>query len=226
MAACVVFGEQIEIPGDIDSLGDFRRWAASDEFPERGRIDYIAGRIEVEMSPEDFFCHGTLKTEIVGVLYPLVKSANLGHLVMDRTRISSVPGRLSVEPDIVFVSHDALATGRVRLIRKAGGEPGRYIELEGAPDLIVEVVSDASVVKDTRRLPAAYFEAEVREFWLADARSRELVFRIHTRGPSAYQAVDADADGYQFSPVFGRRFRLDGNRDERGIWSFDLRQKE
>jgi len=82
------------------------------------------------------------------------------------------------------------------------------------------------VVKDTRRLPAAYFQAGVREFWLADARGRELVFRIHTPGPSAYQAAEPDTDGYQFSPVFGRHFRLDGSRDEQGIWSFDLRQKE
>ena len=50
------------------SLDDFRRWALSDDFPETGRIDFIEGRIEVDMAPEDLFCHGTLKTEIVAAL--------------------------------------------------------------------------------------------------------------------------------------------------------------
>jgi hypothetical protein len=68
MATTVLFEEQVEIPLNLRSLAAFRRWATSDEFPERGRIDYVAGRIEVDTSPEDFFCHGTLKTEIVEIV--------------------------------------------------------------------------------------------------------------------------------------------------------------
>ena len=85
MATAVIFEEQLEIPW-VQSLEDFRQWATSDEFPERVRIDYLAGRIEVDMSPEDFFCHGTPKTEIVSVLAPLVKRENLGYLVSDQMR--------------------------------------------------------------------------------------------------------------------------------------------
>lgn len=224
MATSVVFEEQVEIPLDLRNLAAFRVWALSDGFPQQGRIDYVAGRIEVDMSPEDFFCHGTLKTEIVGALYRRVKRAQLGHLVTDCTRISSPQGDVSAEPDVVFISHDALATGRARLVPKAGNEPGRYVELEGAPDLIVEVVSDSSEIKDTRRLPEAYFKAGVPEFWLADARGKQLVFRIHQRGSQGYEPVAADAEGYQHSAVFGCRFRLDGRRDEKGNWTFHLRE--
>ena len=48
--------------------------AAPDDFPERGRIDYIAGQIEVDMSPEDLFTHGSLKTEIA-VAYSRARKA-------------------------------------------------------------------------------------------------------------------------------------------------------
>ncbi len=64
MAASVVFEEQLEIPLNLQTLEDFRQWALSDSFPDRGRIDFIAGRIEVDMSPEEIYCHGTLKTEL------------------------------------------------------------------------------------------------------------------------------------------------------------------
>jgi Uma2 family endonuclease len=225
MATTLIIEEQIEIPMDLRSLADFRRWATSDAFPERGRIDYLAGRIEVDTSPEDLFCHGTLKGEIHGTLHQIVKRRNLGYLFVDRTRVSSVEADLSAEPDIVLVAHEALADGRVRLIAKASGEVGRYVELEGAPDLIVEIVSDASTAKDTQRLPEAYFKAGVPEFWLADARRGPLVFRIHERGPSGYRAVEEDCDGFQYSAALGCGFRLDGRRDARNCWAFDLRQK-
>ncbi len=43
MATTVLFEEQLEIPLNLSSLADFRRWATSDVFPERGRIDYVGG---------------------------------------------------------------------------------------------------------------------------------------------------------------------------------------
>jgi len=226
MATTVVFEGQVEIPLTLRSLADFRRWATSDEFPEQGRIDYVAGRIEVDMSPEELFCHGTLKGEILSGLYRLVKPDTLGYLFVSRARISSMPGDVSAEPDVVFLSHETLDSGGVRLVPKAGGPPRRYVEMEGGPDLVVEIVSDPSVNKDTRLLPEAYFKAGVREYWLADARVEPLVFQIHRRGPSGFEPVEPDGEGYQGSSVFGRRFRLDGHRDARGMPAFDLRVGE
>jgi Uma2 family endonuclease len=224
--ATIVFEEQIEIPMSLHSLAEFRRWALSDEFPDRGRIDYLAGRIEVDTSPEDFFCHGTLKGEIYGVLYQRVKQGQLGYLVTDSTRVSCPLAELSAEPDIVFVSLDTLSDGRARLVPKTTGEPGRYVEIEGAPDFVAEIISDGSVNKDTQRLPKAYYLAGVREFWLSDARSEPLRFQIHCRGPLGFEGVEPDGDGYQRSSVFGCSFRLDGLRNEQGHWSFDLRARD
>jgi len=226
MATSVIFEEQVEVPLGLRSLEDFRRWTKSDEFPELGRVDFLAGRIEVDMSPEDFFCHGTLKAEIFGMLYQRVKRDGLGYLVTDRTRVSCPAAGWSAEPDIVFVSNETLESGHARLVAKSSGEPGRYVELEGAPDLIVEVVSDRSVAKDTQRLPEAFFKAGVGEFWLADARIEPVVFQIHRPGEAGYQAVEADAQGFQLSTVFGCSFRLDARRDARGNWVFDLGVKQ
>ena len=222
MATSVIIEDEIEIPMDIRSLHEFRRWALSDEFPDRGRIDFVAGKIEVDMSPEDLFCHGKLKGLIYATLFQRTEGQNLGHLFVDRTRVSVPAAVFSVEPDIVFISHESLDTGRVRLVPKSGGEPGRYVEVEGAPDLIVEIVSDSSVTKDTQRLPAAYALAGVPEFWLADARREPVVFRIHHLVEGTYGLAEADAEGYVRSNVFDCRFRLDATRDARGHWKFGL----
>jgi Uma2 family endonuclease len=145
--------------------------------------------------------------------------------LIDRGRISIPKAGLSVEPDIMFLSHEAVRSGRVRLVPKASGKPGRYVEIEGVPDLVVEIVSDSSVTKDTRRLPAAYFRAGVREFWLADARGEEPVFVIHGPGPDGFEPAGRDADGFQSSAVLGCRYRLDAARDQDGNWEFDLREQ-
>ena len=148
-----------------------------------------------------------------------------GILFSDRTRVSSPDADLSAEPDVVYLSAEPIDSGRVRLVPSAGGEPDSYVELEGAPDLVVEIVSDSSVAKDTKRLPISYWRAGIAEYWLVDARRERLLFRIHARGADGYEPVPVDGEGFQLSAVFGRRFRLERRRDARGRWVFDLQSR-
>jgi Uma2 family endonuclease len=88
----------------------------------------------------------------------------------------------------------------------------------------VEIVSDSSVTKDTRRLPAAYFEAGVREFWLVDARGADLQFQIHHRGKTEFQPAPTDEEGFQISTVFSCRFRLAREPHPMSDWLYDLHE--
>ena len=96
---------------------------------------------------------------------------------------------------------------------------------EGPPDLIVEIVSDSSVRKDTKRLPKAYWQAGVLEYWLVDARREELFFRIHQRGDADYQPALMDDESYQYSAVLDCWYRLDRSRNPRGRLQYVLREK-
>lgn len=218
----VLLDQGIEIP-TVRSLQEFRVWATSDHFPQRGRIDYIGGRIEVDMSPEDVFTHGTLKAEVAARIKGRVDELDLGHTLIADTRISSQTADLSAEPDIVVITHDALDAGRIKLIPKASGEPDRYVEVEGGPDLVVEILSDSSETKDLVRLPAAYWRAGVRELWLLDARGPEMRFQIQRPGASSFVAGDADADGYQRSDVLAAWCNVERARHSRGHWAYRLR---
>ncbi len=53
MATCVFIENQLEIPGEISSLEEFRRWVLADDYPDEVRIDYINGRIEVDMAADN-----------------------------------------------------------------------------------------------------------------------------------------------------------------------------
>ncbi|NDC53147.1 MAG: Uma2 family endonuclease [Planctomycetia bacterium] len=218
--ATVLVADQCEIPGDVASLDAFRRWSRSPAFPTAGRIDWVASHIEVDMSPEDIFTHGTVKTAIVGRLWPLAVARGM-HLFTGETRVSADAADLSVEPDVVVVSEESLESGRVRLVPAAGGRPDRFVEFEGGPDLVVEIVSDSSARKDTERLPIAYHAAGVREFWLVDARGADVRCTIHRREPGGW-ATDAVPGGIHRSAVFACGFVLARTRNPQGRFVYDL----
>jgi Uma2 family endonuclease len=218
----VVFEGGFRIPAAAHALSSFRSWASSDRFPERGRIDYLEGDVEVDMSPEDLYTHGAVKTAVAAELHALVASGDLGHVFVDRARVTAPEAGLSVEPDVVVVLWESLEAGRVRHVPSAGRERGRFAEIEGAPDLIVEIVSDGSVRKDTERLPLLYARAGVRELWRIDARGQRLLFELLVGTSSGFQAVTPDADGWVTSPVLGSRFRLSRQAARYATWRYRL----
>lgn len=119
MTAPLLVEETVEIPADVGTLDEFRRWSSSDSFPQTGRIDYINGRIEVDMSPEDFWFHGVPKNEINTTLHSLAKQRNLGQVVVDRTRIVNESAGLSAEPDVVVIAWQSFTSesSKVRQVR-------------------------------------------------------------------------------------------------------------
>lgn len=196
------------IPPDAGTLDGFRRWSSSESFPERGRIDFLDGELEVDLSPEDIYMHGGAKTALAAALYERVVRSDRGAVYVDCTRVVSVTARLSVEPDVLAVLWESLDTGRVREVPAASRKEGRFIEFEGAPDLVVEVVSDSSERKDRRRLPPLYALAGVPELWQVDVRGPEVELGIHHLGPGGYEQAPADAAGWCVSRFLGRRCRL------------------
>ncbi len=221
--SAVLFEDAIEIPAGIRGLRDFQRWVLSASFPERGRIDFISGKIEVDMSPEQFFSHGGPKEALARTLGALNFELKLGYLRVENTRVTSISAGLSAEPDLIFLSKARLEQQEITF---TSSKADAFLEVQGGPDVVVEIVSPSSVIKDTRRLPASYFAAGVLEYWLVDARQEDgLKFQIHRRGKSSFQRVRADADGYQKSTVFGTAFRLHRERDKLGYWEFELQSR-
>jgi Uma2 family endonuclease len=204
----VIDEENLRIPEDAFTFEGFQRWIDSGELPETGRIDYLEGDIEVDMSPEDVYTHGTAKIAISSKLHSLVAETGLGFAVSDSTRLKSRFADLSVEPDVIVVLWETLKTGKVRSSPASRKGPGRYSGLDGAADLVVEVVSDGSVEKDTKRLPSLYARAGIPELWLVDARDADLRFEIHTLHGGRYETVRQDGEGWVRSPCLQRSFRL------------------
>jgi hypothetical protein len=120
------------------------------------------------------------------------------------------------------VSNASLAEGRVSLVE--GRESG-FVELLGRADTVLEVVSDSSERKDTETLFEAYHAAGVQEYWLIDARGKEIDFHLYRRGPRRF--VDTRKQGgWLRSEVFGHAFRLLRGSDVMGNPEFALEVRQ
>jgi Uma2 family endonuclease len=214
--------EFFTIPPSAHTLQGFREWTYSDHFPERGKITYLGGEILIDMSAERLESHGSVKVEIVSVLGTFNRRKKMGKLYFDRSRVAHVAADLSNEPDAVFIKWSTFKSGKVKLIPTK--EEDDFIELQGTPDWILEIVSPSSVDKDTNKLMLRYHEAGILEYWLIDARGDKLSFDIFYHAPDGYTAADA-VTNWRYSKVFGKKFRLTRTKDLIGGWEYRLAMK-
>lgn len=210
----------VDVPESARTLDGFRAWAASDSFPERGRITYFRQGIFLDMSPEKANRHNNAKTEITRVLGNLVKDRDLGKMHGDGLWITNDQADLSNEPDATFISWESLETSRIQLITSPDEDDG--IEMRGSPDWVLEVVSNSSEKKDTVWLPDAYHAANVKEYWLVDARGEQVEFTLQVWRPDGLEIVQPRDDGWRESEVFACAVRIDRERDRVGGWNFTL----
>lgn len=213
------------VPDTAFELEGFRDWVHSDWFPEKVKATFIAGSIEVEVSPEELESHGKLKVELVIELGRMIKRRRLGDLFTDSSTVVLPPANVSTEPDLVFCSWDGYRSGRVKMHERVEGSD-RFVELVGAPDLVVEVVSrDAG--KDQKRLRRKYWQAGIAEYWLIDARGKKPIrFQLLTRGEAGYEPIAPDAQGYRYSPTFQRRFKMVRRTNPVGRYDYRLLQRK
>ena len=133
-------------------------------FPEDGlRHEIIDG--EHSVTPAPYPRHQNVVLRFALALGPFVEANRAGQLF-----VSPIDVLLSrhdvVQPDLVFVSRD-----RFHIITERN--------LQGAPDLAIEVLSEGTRRRDEGLKLATYERFEVREAWLADpARKTVTVYRL------------------------------------------------
>jgi Uma2 family endonuclease len=215
----VVVADQVRIPSWVNDLESFRRWSRSDEYPERGWVSYLDGEVWVDTDMEQLFTHNRVKTCFTVALGGIAESEEIWYYFSDRAFLSNAAADLSTEPDGTSCSFAALAAKRVILVE--GVEEG-HVEIEGTPDMVLEVVSTRSARKDTKVLRRLYWTAGTPEYWLVDARNGPPQFDILRWTERGY-ATTRRKDDWLKSKVFGRSFLLEAKPDRLGNPQFLLR---
>ncbi len=214
--------ETVRIPLAVSDLESFRDWMGSEQAPEKCAISYIAGEVWVDMSKEQLYSHNHVKTEFARVLASLVKAKRLGRYFSDGLYVTNADADLATKPDGTFVSRESFDS--LRVLHVEGQQEG-FVELEGSPDMVLEVVSASSVEKDNEWLRNLYWQAGIPEYWLVDCRGERSEFEILRRTSRGYVST-RKVGGWVKSTVLGRSFRLMRSTDEAGHPEFTLEVRE
>lgn len=171
------------------ALGPFRR-GDYDALPAEARCELISGWIV--MSPSPIVAHQVL----VSLLWRLFDdyAAAVGGFAGLAPLDCVLSDHTVVQPDVLYVAPERLAIVGDRRV-------------EGAPDLVVEVLSPATMRRDRQDKLRRYAEAGVQELWLADPAGTQVEFLVNRNGVFS---VRLPLDGAYVSEVFpGLRLDLD-----------------
>jgi Uma2 family endonuclease len=133
--------------------------------------------------------HGLIAGTIHGTLYPHVRDRKLGRTYIADTgfRLTSDPDTVRA-PDVAFVRRERVeATGRLTGFR------------DGAPDLVVEVISPTDLYTDVDEKVAEYLEHGARLVFVVNPR-RRTVARHRPNEPVVTLTVDDVLDGEDVVP--------------------------
>lgn len=155
-------------PGHPITEEDFVAWCDEDTWAE-----WVEGEI-IMMAPVsgDHADLGVWLTKVIGLF---VEAKNLGVVRGPEFQIRLNPECRRV-PDLLFVS-----ANRRDILRRN--------HVEGAPDLIIEIVSPDSAARDWREKYLEYQAAGVREYWIIDPDHERLeAYRLS--GEGTYQLIE------------------------------------
>jgi Uma2 family endonuclease len=187
-------------PAPIRSAHPARRPLSYEAYlalPDDGRIvEWVNGEIIEHMPPAS--SHQRLASVLETLLSLYVKRLGLGEVLHAPFEVKLWPDGPSREPDILFINRNRLEF----LTEK---------RFEGAPDLIVEVISPTSVTIDRVDKYLEYERAGVGEYWIIDPRPRQEQADFFARGESGrFVSAPVDEAGvYASAVVPGFRLRLD-----------------
>lgn len=208
----------------IANFDDFRAWTRSEDFPEKSSITYVAGRLEIDMSPQRINRHAEVIMAVGRRLTEIAEREDEGIVNDQCTRVVLPEQETSCEPDLVYVTYDSLRTKRV-VEESRDEELGDGLELVGPPDVVVEVVSRHSTRKDLALLHDAFESGGVREYWLIHPRREPAEFNLLVNADGKFVERTPDEEGWRRSDVFDREFRLTQTPSFGGRWRWKLEER-
>jgi Uma2 family endonuclease len=160
MSVAILTESPLVLPTD---LGPYRRHDY-EALLDEPRCELIFGRFYVSPSPL------LLHQIVVGTLFEWLRriARRTGGLAVTAPLDVAFAEHSIVQPDVMYISPARRAIAQQRI--------------EGAPDLLVEVLSRGTARRDRGEKLRLYAEFDVREYWIVDPEERQIEFLVNDGG--------------------------------------------
>ena len=142
--------------------------------PDGNRHEFLGGEEFVTPAPD--VGHQRSSGKLQFLLAQHVKEGSLGEVFAAPTDVVLSDEDI-VQPDLIFISTDRSAIV---------GEKN----IQGAPDLVIEILSPSTAHVDRTLKRDLYARAGVREYWIVDRAAR--LVEVHVFGPTLHHRVHDD----------------------------------
>jgi len=127
-------------------------------FPEDKRYEIINGEVAVAPSPDKM--HQDVSRNLEFVLWEFVKKNDLG-LIYDAPFDVVLSDIDVVQPDIIFISKE-----KEDIVTEKN--------IQGAPDLVIEILLPSSRYRDKKIKGKLYKKFGIKEYWLVDPKKKQI----------------------------------------------------
>ncbi len=174
---------------------EFAAWAAGRARWDLNHYELLNGR--VVMNPPAGYPHGSVGGRIAAAMAAFVQQRTEGEY-LDSSQGFELPSGDTLEPDHSYVSKERWAA-------MPAPEEGKFLRV--VPDLVVEILSASTASRDRGEKKAIYEHNGVREYWLVDARAREVL--VLTLREGAYDQGRVFAAGDTFVSTVLEELRVE-----------------
>ena len=139
---------------------EIKRYTYEDyeKLPEGSAYQLING--ELIMSPSPTIYHQQILTKILILLSGYVEKNNNGIILPSPVDVYFEEHE-AYQPDIIFISRE-----RAGIIKEK--------RIEGAPDLVIEILSEGTAYYDLKHKKNVYEKYGVKEYWIVDPMDRSI----------------------------------------------------
>lgn len=128
------------------------------QLPEGAPYQLIGGELVLTPAPTSY--HQIISMQLVSKMVAYVTEKNLGIVLYAPVDVY-LEETETYQPDIIFFSRE-----RLPIIKPE--------KIEGAPDLVVEILSPTTAYYDLRKKYRIYEKHGVREYWLVDPEEKSI----------------------------------------------------
>lgn len=147
-----------------------------EQLPQDKRYELMEG--EFYMVPSPAWSHQIVLKKLFRILDDYITSCKLGEICFAPLDVV-LSGEDVVQPDILFISKE-----RSHIITEKN--------IQGAPDLIIEILSPATAERDKGLKRKLYAKYGVKEYWIADPENKRVeVMTLGERGFETMQVYQA-----------------------------------
>ena len=137
---------------------------------ERVRVEYIHG--DIVMTPAPSILHQRIVANLYLLLHGVIHEKEMGIVLFAPVDVELAPEQAIVQPDVIFVAHERID----QIVREE--------KIQGAPDLLVEILSPSTARVDRSVKLQTYAHYGVSEYWIVNPT--DLTVEVYTHHEAGY----------------------------------------